>query len=159
MKEKGGEVCINRFSVNPSSLTHCDAVGGAGPAPRQMPRPSNADAEGKPVPAAWRAKIFYTHPPSAKAPRRITIRISIHAPIRGRLDLLTAWPSLTKFQSTPPYGGDFQTGQLEFLKFFHLFPRKAVSRFSNSRFQMLVLSVRFPLALAGLWKLPNCRSV
>jgi len=31
MKEKGGEVCINRFSVNPSSLTHCDAVGGAGP--------------------------------------------------------------------------------------------------------------------------------
>ena len=63
------------------------------------------------------------------------------------------------FQSMPPYGGDCQTGQLEFLKFLHLFPRKAVSRFSNSRFQMLVLSVRFPLALAGLWKLLNCRSV
>ena len=39
MKEKGGEVCINRFSVNPSSLTHCDAVGGAGPALRQTPVP------------------------------------------------------------------------------------------------------------------------
>ena len=159
MKEKGGEVCINRFSVKPSSMTHCDAVGAVGPAPRQMPRPSNADAEGKPVPAAWRAKIFYTHPPSAKAPRRITIRISIHAPIRGRPVFPNTLRGNRIFQSTPPYGGDFQTGQLEFLKFFHLFPRKAVSRFSNSRFQMLVLSVRFPLALTGLWKLPDYRSV
>ena len=107
MKEKGGEVCINRFSVKPSSMTHCDAVG---PAPRQMPRPSNADAEGKPVPAAWRAKIFYTHPPSAKAPRRITIRISIHAPIRGRPYCSKIGAMVWLFQSTPPYGGATSDG-------------------------------------------------
>lgn len=182
MKEKGGEVCINRFSVKPSSMTHCDAVG---PAPRQMPRPYLCPPErGKGPASAGRgfcqSKETYTHPPT-KAPRRITIRISlhapirgrpgrdillclyvvisIHAPIRGRLVSLSLVSISRLFQSTPPYGGDYQTGQLEFLKFFHLFPRKAVSRFSNSRFQMLVLSVRFPLALTGLWKLPDCRSV
>ena len=87
MKEKGGEVCINRFSVNPSSLTHCDAVGGAGPAPRQTPVPILCPPErGKGPASAGRGfcqgKETYTDPPT-KAPRRITIRISIHAPIRG----------------------------------------------------------------------------
>ena len=137
MKEKGGEVCINRFSVNPSSLTHCDAVGGAGPAPRQTPVP--------PMPTP---KANPSRPPGGRKSS-----IPIH-PLRR---LPAGLPY--EFQSMPPYGGRRQTGQLEFLKFFHLFPRKAVSRFSNSRFQMLVLSVRFPLALTGLWKLPDYRSV
>ena len=141
MKEKGGEVCINRFSVNPSSLTHCDAVGGAGPAPRQTPVPTCVPLKG------------------GKDPRqRVGGSVKAKRPIPIHPQKLPAGLPY-EFQSTPPYGGRRQTGQLEFLKFFHLFPRKAVSRFSNSRFQMLVLSVRFPLALAGLWKLPDCRSV
>ena len=141
MKEKGGEVCINRFSVNPSSLTHCDAVGGAGPAPRQTPVPTCVPLKG------------------GKDPRqRVGGSVKAKKPIPIHPQKLPAGLPY-EFQSTPPYGGRRQTGQLEFLKFFHLFPRKAVSRFSNSRFQMLVLSVRFPLALAGLWKLPDCRSV
>ena len=141
MKEKGGEVCINRFSVNPSSLTHCDAVGGAGPAPRQTPVPTCVPLKG------------------GKDPRqRVGGSVKAKKPIPIHPQKLPAGLPY-EFQSTPPYGGRRQTGQLEFLKFFHLFPRKAVSRFSSSRFQMLVLSVRFPLALAGLWKLPDCRSV
>ena len=141
MKEKGGEVCINRFSVNPSSLTHCDAVGGAGPAPRQTPVPTCVPLK------------------EGKDPRqRVGGSVKAKKPIPIHPQKLPAGLPY-EFQSTPPYGGRRQTGQLEFLKFFHLFPRKAVSRFSNSRFQMLVLSVRFPLALAGLWKLPDCRSV
>ena len=141
MKEKGGEVCINRFSVNPSSLTHCDAVGGAGPAPRQTPVPTCVPLKG------------------GKDPRqRVGGSVKAKKPIPIHPQKLPAGLPY-EFQSTPPYGGRRQTGQLEFLKFFHLFPRKAVSRFSNSRFQMLVLSVRFPLALTGLWKLPDCRSV
>jgi len=87
MKENGGEVCINRFSVNPSSLTHCDAVGAAGPAPRQMPVPTCVPLKGGKDPrqrvgGSVKAKRPNTHPPT-KAPRRITIRISLHAPIRG----------------------------------------------------------------------------
>ncbi len=163
MKEKGGEVCINRFSVNPSSLTHCDAVGGADPAPRQTPVPTCVPLKG------------------GKDPRqRVGGSVKAKRPIPIHPQKLPAGLPY-EFHSTPPYGGDFpadfyelygdgisihapirgrrQTGQLEFLKFFHLFPRKAVSRFSNSRFQMLVLSVRFPLALTGLWKLPDYRSV
>ena len=141
MKEKGGEVCINRFSVKPSSMTHCDAVGGAGPAPRQTPVPTCVPLKG------------------GKDPRqRVGGSVKAKKPIPIHPQKLPAGLPY-EFQSTPPYGGRRQTGQLEFLKFFHLFPRKAVSRFSNSRFQMLVLSVRFPLALAGLWKLPDCRSV
>ena len=164
MKEKGGEVCINRFSVNPSSLTHCDAVGGAGPAPRQTPVPTCVPLKG------------------GKDPRqRVGGSVKAKKPIPIHPQKLPAGLPY-EFQSMPPYGGDRialkserwsgyfnprphtgggrrQTGQLEFLKFFHLFPRKAVSRFSNSRFQMLVLSVRFPLTLTGLWKLPDYRSV
>ena len=141
MKEKGGEVCINRFSVNPSSLTHCDAVGGAGPAPRQTLIPTCVPLK------------------EGKDPRqRVGGSVKAKRPIPIHPQKLPAGLPY-EFQSTPPYGGRRQTGQLEFLKFFHLFPQKAVSRFSNSRFQMLVLSVRFPLALAGLWKLPDCRSV
>ncbi len=163
MKEKGGEVCINRFSVNPSSLTHCDAVGGAGPAPRQTPVPTCVPLkEGKDprqrVGGSVKAKRpIPIHP--QKLPAGLPYEFHSTPPYGGDLGVIYSFAFTWSFQSTPPYGGDYQTGQLEFLKFFHLFPRKAVSRFSSSRFQMLVLSVRFPLALAGLWKLPNCGSV
>ena len=50
-------------------------------------------------------KKTYTHPP-AKVPRRITIRISIHAPIRGRPCWDAVIRSVSEFQSTPPYGSD-----------------------------------------------------
>ena len=88
MKEKGGEVCINRFSVNPSSLTHCDAVGGAGPAPRQTPVPTCVPLKGGKDP---RQRVGG----SVKAKRPIPIH-----PRRFPAGLPY------EFQSTPPYGGD-----------------------------------------------------
>ena len=51
-------------------------------------------------------KETYTHPP-AKAPRRITIRISIYAPpCGGRPCWDAVIRSVSEFQFTPPYGGD-----------------------------------------------------
>ena len=51
-------------------------------------------------------KETYTHPP-AKAPRRITIRISIYAPpCGGRPCWDAVIRSVSEFQSTPPYGSD-----------------------------------------------------
>ena len=88
MKEKGGEVCINRFSVNPSSLTHCDAVGGAGPAPRQTPVPTCVPLKG------------------GKDPRqRVGGSVKAKRPIPIHPQKLPAGLPY-EFQSTPPYGGD-----------------------------------------------------
>ena len=119
MKEKGGEVCINRFSVNPSSLTHCDAVGGAGPAPRQTPVPTCVPLKGGKDPrqrvggSVKAKKPIPIHP--QKLPRRITIRISIHAPIRGRPYCSKIGAMVWLFQSTPPYGGgDVRRASLSF---------------------------------------------
>ena len=59
-------------------------------------------------------KETYTHPPT-KAPRRITIRISIHAPIRGRPYCSKIGAMVWLFQSTPPYGGgDVRRASLSF---------------------------------------------
>ena len=105
MKEKGGEVCINRFSVNPSSLTHCDAVGGAGPAPRQMSlqcrrrrqtRPGRLEGENLLYPSTLcegSPPDYHTnfnprpHTGATGFTNRVAVidEISIHAPIRGRL--------------------------------------------------------------------------
>ena len=88
MKEKGGEVCINRFSVNPSSLTHCDAVGGAGPAPRQTPVPTCVPLKG------------------GKDPRqRVGGSVKAKKPIPIHPQKLPAGLPY-EFQSTPPYGSD-----------------------------------------------------
>ena len=88
MKEKGGEVCINRFSVNPSSLTHCDAVGGAGPAPRQTPVPTCVPLKG------------------GKDPRqRVGGSVKAKRPIPIHPQKLPAGLPY-EFHSTPPYGGD-----------------------------------------------------
>ena len=88
MKEKGGEVCINRFSVNPSSLTHCDAVGGAGPAPRQTPVPTCVPLKG------------------GKDPRqRVGGSVKAKKPIPIHPQKLPAGLPY-EFQSMPPYGGD-----------------------------------------------------
>ncbi len=127
MKEKGGEVCINRFSVNPSSLTHCDAVGGAGPAPRQTPVPPMPTPKANPSrpPGGRKSSIpihplrrlpaglpyeFQSMPPYGgdvyHPERRVHPGISIHAPIRGRPQLMDRGGKLTEFQSMPPYGGD-----------------------------------------------------
>ena len=89
MKEKGGEVCINRFSINPSSLTHCDAVGGAGPAPRQTPVPTCVPLKG------------------GKDPRqRVGGSVKAKKPIPIHPQKLPAGLPY-EFHSTPPYGGDF----------------------------------------------------
>ena len=87
MKEKGGEVCINRFSVNPSSLTHCDAVGGADPAPRQTPVPTCVPLKG------------------GKDPRqRVGGSVKAKRPIPIHPQKLPAGLPY-EFHSTPPYGG------------------------------------------------------
>ena len=97
MKEKGGEVCINRFSVNPSSLTHCDAVGGAGPAPRQTPVPTCVPLKG------------------GKDPRqRVGGSVKAKKPIPIHPQKLPAGLPY-EFQSTPPYGGgDVRRASLSF---------------------------------------------
>ena len=77
--------------------------------------------------------------------------ISIHAPLRGRPIGGKFDVEVKKFQSTPPCGGDCQTGQLEFYKRFRLFSRKSVHGSPKPHFPVLVPSVRFPLALTAPW--------
>ena len=105
--------------------------------------------------------------------------ISIHAPLRGRLfragtsnlpahfnprPLAGATSGtflcsgLGQFQSTPPCGGDCQTGQLEFYKRFRLFSRKSVHGSPKPHFPVLVPSVCFPFALTAPWELLGHRS-
>ena len=144
MKEKGGEVCINRFSVNPSSLTHCDAVGGAGPAPRQTPVPTCVPLKGgkdprqrvggsvkakRPIPIhpqklpAGLPYEFHSTPPYGGDPLPSLDLADQHdfnpRPHTGAT--IGRWSSAPscRFHSTPPYGGDtfqldFQVGYLDF---------------------------------------------
>ena len=110
MKEKGGEVCINRFSVNPSSLTHCDAVGGADPAPRQTPVPTCVPLKGGKDPrqrvgGSVKAKRpIPIHP--QKLPAGLPYEFHSTPPYGGDPTTCTSSTAQWRFQSTPPYGGD-----------------------------------------------------
>ena len=84
--------------------------------------------------------------------------ISIHAPLRGRRLTCARKRRPRTFQSTPPCGGDCQTGQLEFYKRFRLFSRKSVHGSPKPHFPVLVPSVRFPFALTAPWELLGHRS-
>ena len=110
MKEKGGEVCINRFSVNPSSLTLCDAVGGAGPALRQTPVPTCVPLKGGKDPrqrVGGSASSNRSRPADlGKDPRqRVGGSVKAKKPIPIHPQKLPAGLPY-EFQSMPPYGGD-----------------------------------------------------
>ena len=119
MKEKGGEVCINRFSVNPSSLTHCDAVGGADPAPRQTPVPTCVPLKGGKDPrqrvgGSVKAKRpIPIHP--QKLPAGLPYEFHSTPPYGGDRSREILDYYMLKFQSTPPYGGgDVRRASLSF---------------------------------------------
>ena len=85
-------------------------------------------------------------------------QISIHAPLRGRPPMGGMTMLNPAFQSTPPCGGDCQTGQLECIKRFRLFSRKSVHGSPKPHFPVLVPSVCFPFALTAPWELLGHRS-
>ena len=128
-----------------------NAVGGAGPAPHQTPVPTGVPLKGGKDPrqrvgGSVQGKETYTHPP-AKAPRRITIRISIHAPLRGA----TPVPPIGKygcgdFNPRPPCGGDPAASRYSFcLRHFNPRPLAGATTGVTMTDHAIVISIHAPL--------------
>ena len=134
-----------------------NAVGGAGPAPHQTPVPTGVPLKGGKDPrqrvgGSVQGKETYTHPP-AKAPRRITIRISIHAPLRGA----TPVPPIGKygcgdFNPRPPCGGDPAASRYSFC-LRHFNPRPLAGATRDDRNRLNARNHFNPRPLAGATRL------